>query len=269
LEELWHAHGVLAIIFEAGFVAGTVTGTMPDETGQDDVPEIAVRIPGTWSCPASLEKSLPKGFELSAGWLQLPGGDRLRVFVHPPDDDFADIFTAACRGAVPDAESSRIRGYGVNLCLAGSGGSIEAAQRMMKGVAAVIRAGGMGVFIDNSGAGHLGCDWLDLAGDPDDAATFPAFVASYANGDNIYSVGMHVLGLRDAIMPRTGDREADACVLSSFLLYTIFCGVADGDFIGDDKEPTHRVWGEDCDFPPPGTPMHNPYGCWRLEVFDG
>ncbi len=244
---------------------------MPDGTGQDDVPEIAVRIPGTWSCPASLEKSLPNGFSLSHGALQLPEGNRLQVFVHPPDDDFADIFTMACRGAVPEAEVRRIRRYGLNLCLTGRGGSIEAAQRMMKGAAAVIRAGGMGVFIDNSGAGHLGRDWLDLAGDPDDAATFPAFVASYANGDNIYSVGMHVLGLRDAMLVRTGDREADAGVLSSFLLYTIFCGmgVADGDFIGDAEEPTHRVWGEDCSFPPPGTPMHNPYGCWRLEVLDG
>ncbi len=239
---------------------------MPDETGQDNVPEIAVRIPGTWSCPASLEKALPKGFKLSPGCLQLPEGDRLQVFVHAPDDDFADIFTKACRRAVPKEESRRIRRYGVNLCLTGRGGSVEAAQRMMKGAAAVIRAGGMGVFIDNSGAGHLGGDWLDLAGDPDNAATFPAFVASYASGDNIYSVGMHVLGLRDAILARTGDREADACVLSNFLLYTIFCSVANGEFIGDDDQATHCLWGEDCGFPPPGTPMHNPYGCWRLEA---
>ena len=40
------------------------------------------------------------------------------------------------------------------------------------------------------------------------------------------------------------------------------------EYIGDAEAPTHRVWGRDCDFPPSGTPMHNPYGCWRLELLD-
>jgi hypothetical protein len=141
---------------------------------------------------------------------------------------------------------------------------------MMEAAAAVVRAGGMGVFVDNSGAAHVGCDWLHLADDPDDAATFPAFVASYASGDKLYSVGMHVVGLRDAVLPRTGDREEDACVLSSFLMYTICSGteVGDGECIGDADAPTHRVRSHDCTFPPAGTPMHNPYGCWRLEAVD-
>lgn len=216
---------------------------MPDATTQDQVPEIAVRIPGTWSCPVSLEKSLPRGYTLAPGWLQLPDGGRLQVFPHAPDKEFPGIFASACRGRFSASQQRKIRRYGVNLCLAGNGGSVEAAKRMMKGAAAVVRAGGMGVFVDNSGAAHVGGDWLHLTGDPDAGATFPAFVASYASSDELYSVGMHVLGLRDAILPRTGDRETDACVLSSFLLYTICCdtAVADGDYLGDEKAPTHRV----------------------------
>jgi len=241
---------------------------VPDDTDQDRLPEIAVRIPGTWSCPASLEKSLPRGFELSPGWLQLPDGGRLQVYPHAADDEFAAIFMSGCRGRLSAGQQRNIRRYGVNLCLVGRGGSIESARRMMTAAAAVVRAGGMGVFIDNSGTAHAGRDWLLLAGDPDDAATLPAFVASYANTKNLYSVGMHVLGIRDAVMALTGDREADNIVLNSFLLYTIFCGtdIADGDFVGDSDEATRRLRGENCDFPPAGTPMHNPYGCWRLEV---
>ena len=41
--------------------------------------------------------------------------------------------------------------------------------------------------------------------------------------------------------------------------------MGDGEYIGDEQAPTHRVWCGDCSFPPSGTPMHNPYGCWRLE----
>ncbi len=244
---------------------------LPEDPSQDRPPEIAVRIPGTWSCPASLEKSLPGGFTLTPGWLRLPDGGRLQVYPHGPDDEFAGIFMSACRGRLTRAQQSSIRKYGVNVCLCGPGGSIAAAQRMMTAAAAVVRAGGMGVFIDNSGAAHPGCDWLHLAGDPDDGATLPAFVASYGNEQNIYSVGMHVLGIRDAVMTRTGDREADDIVLNSFLLYTIFCGfdMTDGDLVGDSEEATHRVREHDCDFPPAGTPMHNPYGCWRLEVLAG
>ena len=56
---------------------------------QDQVPEIGVRIPGTWSCPASLEKKLPPGYRITPGWLHMPDGDRLQVFPHAPDDEFA------------------------------------------------------------------------------------------------------------------------------------------------------------------------------------
>ncbi|MEE8460082.1 MAG: hypothetical protein V3S08_09410, partial [Phycisphaerales bacterium] len=155
---------------------------MRNDKIQDQVPEIGVRIPGTWSCPASLEKALPPGYGITPGWLHLPDGDRLQVFPHAPDDEFAGIFATACRGVLPARERRNIKRYGVNVCLAGRGGSVEAAKRMMKAAAALVRAGGMGVFIDNSGTAHVGRDWLELEGDPDDGATFPAFVASYANG---------------------------------------------------------------------------------------
>ena len=74
---------------------------LPEDPSQDRPPEIAVRIPGTWSCPASLEKSLPGGFTLTPGWLRLPDGARLQVYPHGPDDEFAGIFMA------PDEQKTR------------------------------------------------------------------------------------------------------------------------------------------------------------------
>ena len=119
---------------------------MPKDTTQDKVPEIAVRIPGTWSCPASLEKSLPAGYRLTPGWLHLPDGDRLQVFPHAPDDEFAGIFATACRGVLPARERRKIKQYGINVCLAGRGGSVEHRAHVLSiGGAACIQ---MGVSID-------------------------------------------------------------------------------------------------------------------------
>ncbi|MHC4140880.1 MAG: hypothetical protein ACYSUF_03020 [Planctomycetota bacterium] len=43
--------------------------------------------------------------------------------------------------------------------------------------------------------------------------------------------------------------------------------IADGDYAGDyeGSPPRFLLRKEATTFPPPGSPLHNPYGRWRLE----
>jgi hypothetical protein len=84
---------------------------------------------------------------------------------------------------------------------------------------------------------------------------------------------MHVFGLCDAVITRGGDDEADWFDLTSFLGYTLLPDVviADGDLAGDGdgSPPRYRLHREaSCRFPP-GSPVHNPYGQWRLIAIEG
>jgi hypothetical protein len=140
---------------------------------------------------------------------------------------------------------------------------------MLTAGAAVVRAGGAGVFVDNSGRAHPSRDWIELAEAPDDGAAYQAFVSVFAGKIDIWSVGMHVFGLCDAVIKRGEDDETACFDLTSFLGYTLLPEVviADGDYAGDHEgsPPRFLLRKEATTFPPPGSPLHNPYGRWRLE----
>ena len=87
----------------------------------------------------------------------------------------------------------------------------------------------------------------------------------------LYSVGMHILGFRDAIIPSTGNQEYDSRTLHSFLGFTAFSGAAiqDGDMVGDPVLPTFHAHTQADDRFPADAPMFNPYGRWRLVPIDG
>jgi hypothetical protein len=126
------------------------------------------------------------------------------------------------------------------------------------------------VFVDNSGIAHGATDWHALLDGASDGGAYWAFVSAVRSEDVIYSLGMHILGLRDAIIPSTGNAEYDARTLHSFLGYTAFSGatIQDGEMLGDAVLPTFRAYAQPDDRVPAEAPMFNPYGRWRLEPID-
>src|SRR5207248_11330272 len=92
------------------------------------------------------------------------------------DDQFAQIFRSSCRQPATEDELATVDGYRVNVLLSGPGGSMQAARTMMQAGAAVVRAGGAGVFIDNSALAHGGRNWLAMTDDGGPDALSFAFV---------------------------------------------------------------------------------------------
>jgi len=227
--------------------------------------EITFRIPGAWAHPGELIERLPEGYRLSPDGLILPDGQRVEFNPLQPDRQFAEIFASSCRRPATRDEMERVKRYTVNICLSGPGGSLDAARTMMEAAAAIVRAGGAGVFIDNSALAHGGDHWLDFTEDGGSDALSFAFASIIRGKQDAYTVGMHVLGLPEIRMRRV-DIEPEADLIIEVLRY--MCrGEKPVDtghiLVLEDGQIFHVTSNSPSEFQP-GSPMHNPFGCLQL-----
>src|SRR5204863_2255888 len=145
------------------------------------------------------------------------------------------------------------------------GGSLGAAHTMMRAGAAVVQAGGAGVFIDNSTLAHGGGHWLEMTDDGGPDALSFAFVAIVRGKTEVWTMGMHVLGLRDVVMKRS-DVETGGFDIVEVIRY-LSRGekpVGDGHVIADLAGPRFQAFTQDSPEERAGSPMHNPFGRLKL-----
>lgn len=229
---------------------------------------ITFRIPGKWSHLREFSQRLPTGCRLTAEALILPDTTQIALGARAADDEFAQIFRSSCRQPAAADELATVDGYTVNILLSGPGGSLQAARTMMQAGAAVVRAGGAGVFIDNSALAHGGRHWLAMTEDGDSDALSFAFVAIVCGQTEVWTMGMHVLGLRDVVM-KPADAEADDFGIIEVIRYLSRSEkpVDDGHVLADLNGPRFRVFAQDSDKELVASPMHNPFGRLKLVSF--
>jgi hypothetical protein len=223
-----------------------------------------LRIPGGWSHPRELLERMPDGFLLKPESLVLPDGSEIEMTPIPPDEQFADIFKASCRRPATAEELATVGRYTVNIALTGPGGSMDAARAMMQAGASIVRAGGAGVFIDNSALAHGGDAWIEMADDDSSDALSFAFVSIFDSEREISTLGMHVLGFPDFVMRRA---DGDAETIIEVIRY-VAAGdkpVDDGHVLADDRgAPRFRVDRTSDDERTFASSMDNPFGRLRL-----
>ena len=232
--------------------------------------EVAFRIPGLWSHPKELVDRLPVGFELQPDKLVMPDKTEIAFGAARADNQFAKIFRSSCRQQPTETELRTVDNYKVNVFLMGPAGSLTSAHTMMKAAAAIIHAGGAGVFIDNSGLAHGGEHWQSMTDDGSSDAISFAFVSIIRGKEDVWTMGMHVLGLRDIVMKRT-DIEVEGFDIVDVIRYVARGDqpVGEGHFIADLSGPRFRAT---CIDSPPeltGSPMQNPFGRLKLVNMKG
>jgi hypothetical protein len=229
-------------------------------------PLIALRIPGDWSHPGELVERLPSGFRLTPEALVLPGGEKIEFVPMAPDEQFAGIFASSCRRPPTADERAIVARYTVNVGLNGPGGSMEAAGTMMQAAAAVVRAGGAGVFIDNCGLAFGGHDWLELADDGGPEAVSFAFAAIVRGQDEVYTMGMQVMGFPNLLL-RACDVDDRADTVIDIICY-LCCGgkpMDVGHVLADDQgRPRFQVIAKTEDDFDTESPMHNAFGVLKI-----
>ena len=224
---------------------------------------VDVRIPGPWRHPRELVERLPRGCRLTGEALLLEDGARVDFGALPADGQFAEIFHSSCRQPPTATEQEVVDRYAVNVTLSGPGGSLEAAHAIMRAAAAIVRAGAAGVFIDNSALAHGGENWLAMTEDGSPDAISFAFVSIIRGEGEVWTMGMHVLGLREIVMKQADVDEFDIVEVIRYL-----AGgdkpVENGHVLADLEGPRFQVF----TLPSPAnftqSPMHNPFGRLKL-----
>src|SRR2546421_9847061 len=226
---------------------------------------IALRISGKWSHPRELIERLSAGCRLTPETLILPDKAEIGFGAMKADDQFAQIFRSSCREPATAEELATVDNYTANVLLSGPGGSREAARTMMQAGAAVVRAGGAGVFIDNSALAHGGRDWLAMTEDGGPDALSFAFVTIVRGRADVWTMGMHVLGLRDVVMKRADVEEGGFDIVE--VIRYLSRGekpVDDGHVIADLKGPRFQAFTQPSAEGRMGSPMYNPFGRLKL-----
>ncbi|MEX0610522.1 MAG: hypothetical protein WD229_00260 [Pirellulales bacterium] len=233
--------------------------------GTNVSPLITLRIPGDWSHPGELLDRLPDGFRLTPEALLLPGGTQIEFTPMPPDAEFARIFKSACRRPPTNHELAIVARYTVNVGLCGPGGSLDSALTMMQAGAAIVRAGGAGVFIDNSALAHGGDDWMRMTDDGGSDAISFAFTSIVRGRQELYTMGMHVMGFADLMMLRP-DMDERGQTIADVIRYV--CGggkpIGVGHVLADERGPRFQVLAATSDEFDAQSPMHNPLGRLRI-----
>src|SRR5205823_10971980 len=164
-----------------------------------------------------LVQRLPAGCQLTGEALILPDKTEIGFGAAPADGQFAQIFRSSCRQPATKEELATVDGYTVNAFLSGPGGSMPAARTMMQAGAVLVRAGGAGVFIDNCTLAHGGQNWLEMTEDGSPDALSFAFVSIISSKAEVWTMGMHVLGLRDILMKRVDADRFDIIEVIRYL----------------------------------------------------
>jgi len=225
--------------------------------------KIALRIPGKWSHPGELIEALPSGYRFTPESLILPDGTQVDFGAVDADDEFAEIFRSSCRQPPSEEELATVDSYAVNVFLSGPGGSMDAARKMMEAAAAIVRAGGAGVFIDNSGLAHGGQNWLEMTEDGSTDALSFAFVTIVGGKADMWTMGMHALGLRDIVMKRI---DADSFDIIEVIRYLSESEkpIGDGHLLADLEGPRFQAFLQESPKELAQSPMHNPFGRLKL-----
>jgi hypothetical protein len=225
---------------------------------------IAFRIPGLWTHPEELVRSLPEGYRLTGDDLLMPDGTAIEFGAGRADGEFAEIFRNSLRNPASDDELEIVDNYRVNVFLKGSGGSLDNARTMMQAAAAIVEAGGAGVFIDNSGLAHGGEQWKAMTDDGTPDALSFAFVSIVRSRLEIYTHGMHTLGYPDIVMKRS-DVEGGFDIVD--VIRYIAEGdtpVEDGHIIADLDGPQFVARHMGSDPKMANSPFGNPFGRLKL-----
>lgn len=237
------------------------------ESTREPTKSVAVdlRIPGQWSHPKELIERLPAGCRLTPETLTLPDGTQVEFGAVKADGEFAQIFRTSCRQPPTRDELATVNGYKVNVLLSGPGGSMDAARKMMQAASAIVQAGGAGVFIDNSALAHGGGHWRAMTEDGSPDAVSFAFVSIIRGQSEVWTMGMHVLGLRDLLMKRS-DIEKEGFDIVEVIRYLAQGDrpIEDGHVLADLDGPRFRVNTQESPAEMAASAMHNPFGRLKL-----
>lgn len=233
------------------------------------VPEAVICVPGPWAERSDLTRSLvhSNSGHIFAGMLLMNMETRVscELQLEGRDERMLAAFKAAGPHWSQTEEMMRIEEHRSVIYLIGHGGSQSNFAPLMHAARALLDAGGLGVKVESTGLAHQPDVWRRLCNELYLFSAHEACVV-YVSGTDVYSCGMHNLGLRDAVLA-AGDAEDAVELLRTFTRY-LFAEQAEirsgQTFSVAPDAPVYRVVEDEGPGYEASSLFNNPYGFYRL-----
>ncbi|MFG6485667.1 hypothetical protein ACG04R_03225 [Roseateles sp. BYS78W] len=232
-------------------------------------PSIILCVPGMWSSRTELIEAIARSERgyLYAGQILMhaPTRQAFELEFHAHDPRMADAFRAAGPHWRDTPAMNAIGQHASVVYLIGPGGFRGDAHALMLAAAALLDAGGLGVKVESSGVAHSPDDWRALCTDIHLFSAHRAYVL-YITGPQVYSCGMHNLGLRDAIIENAGTAAAVELlrVFTRYLVIESPTLLAGQTFSTENGAPVYRLHDDPGPDHGDNSLYTNPWGSWRL-----
>jgi Domain of unknown function (DUF4261) len=237
-------------------------------------PEAVICIPGEWKSRKELVERVAEesGGYLFLGMLLMEVQTRhtFELQLEEADPRMSAAFHAAGPHWRDSEDMARIGGHSSVVYLIGHGGSRTNAESLMAAAEGLLKAGGLGVKIESTGLAHSPAAWLQLVATRDLFSAYRAYVVCVTGEDQVYSCGMHHLGLRDAIVDASVADDALELIRSfTHYLFAESPTIVDGQtFAMSPDAPVYRVHEDEGMRYEESSLFNNPYGSWRLVPID-
>jgi hypothetical protein len=163
---------------------------------------------------------------------------------------------------------NKIEKHNFVIYISGVTGSLKEAENIAFAGTAVLKAGGAGIKIETAGKAFEKSKWLSLVKNFDESDLYQMFVASpiVDEKSDVFSCGMHNLGLKDTII-QGEELQRSIDLVPIFGYYQIFDkpGILhDQTFQPDLQSPKYLITDEPNQPYKGNSLFENPYGMWRL-----
>lgn len=238
-------------------------------------PQIILRIPGLWAARINILLDISRsktGYLFADDFLlNTRTSQRFSVLVEEHNPNIEAAFRELSSNNIDNPTLAAIGKNTHCLYFTTPAFAPDDARAAMRACDALLTAGGIAVLVESSGKVHTSQAWHELQSRADSTGLYDAFVTQMLDGPNrtYYTLGMHNLGKRDAIL--TGDLLATKAptLIRDFMLHTISTEddpTSGRTFPAKDDVPAFKISHEACTTFPPGNVYHNPYGMWRIEI---
>lgn len=227
-------------------------------------------LPGPWSSHAELIAAInaqSPNYRFTDGML-LNVDTRRGVHLHFEEGHNPNIvedFRCGGNHWSSAGEMLAIERHNSYVILADAGGSRQRMAHIMSAASAVVKAGALGVRVENAGIAHAPEAWLKLANDGIDGI-FRAFVATIDNQDaGAHSSGMHTFGLRDVSV--SSDIPNYTSIIGTFAWHLLVkqVRVVSGETVSIGRKAARfRVREIESPVTAKGSMFHNKFGTWEL-----
>ena len=235
--------------------------------------EIILCVPGNWNDKIEIIKlivdSTSKEYLFTGNTIiYLPSNTVFQIDVCMADERMKNSFFYAGQGRLSEQELNDIDQHNLVVYIIGKGGNPDNALKIMRIAQIFLNIGGLGVKVETCGKAFNKTQWNNILLEDIPIILYEVFVIFlYTNKNEVYTCGMHNIGMRDIICNTVLSMETTIDLMKTFIFYQLIDKPiinANEIFRQEYNSQPYRISIEDCYIYNSEDLFYNPFGLYRL-----